>query len=85
MLFVSRTKSKTALIETALTEESLYFLPGWSGAEIKCTVHVDLPVNKLDNLNWISKVEKKAIKAYCPLIYMYVLCSPSHCYNGNPL
>ena len=37
----------------------ILFLHGWSGAEIKCTVHVALP----KRLSWISKVDKYGAKS----------------------
>ena len=45
---------------------STCFLPGWSGAEIKCTVHNALPKppHKL-----VQQSRQKALKAYCTNMY----------------
>ena len=44
------------------------FLPGWSGAEIKCTVHVALPKRPINRQVWWQQSRQKALRAYCPNI-----------------
>ena len=47
--------------------------PGWSGVEIKFTVHVALPKLPLNQFKPVMKSRQQELRAYCPNIY----CSSS--------
>ena len=51
------------------------FLPGWSGAEIKCTMHVDLPKQSIDQFKLDQQIDTGATSLSTVLIY--TLCSGS--------
>ena len=40
----------------SLMKGYICFLPGWSGAEVKCSVHFTLPKWTKTSFDWISKV-----------------------------
>ena len=46
----------------------IHFLPGWSRAEIKCTVHVALSKWPINQLKLVCQSRKQALTAYCPNI-----------------
>ena len=46
------------------------FLPGWSGAEIKCTVHVALPKWPINQFNLVQQSRQHALRAYFSTIYI---------------
>ena len=45
------------------------FLPGWSGAEMKCTVHVDLPKRPINCFKLDQQKRQQVLRAYCTNIY----------------
>ena len=44
-------------------------LPCWSGAEIKCTVHVFLPKLPINQIKTVMQSRQKVLRAYCSNIY----------------
>ena len=44
------------------------FLHGWSGAEIKCTVHIVLPKLPINQFKLDQQSRQQALRAYCPNI-----------------
>ena len=57
---------KDSKLLASLMQWYICFLPSWSGAEIKCTVHVTQTVYKLVKL---AQQSRQALRAYCPNIY----------------
>ena len=47
------------------------FLPGWSGAEIKCTVYVAQPKRPMNQFKLDQQSRQHALRAYCSNIYIY--------------
>ena len=45
------------------------FLPGWSRAEIKCTVHIALPKRPINQFKLDQQIRKLRLRPYCPNIY----------------
>ena len=45
------------------------FFPGWTKAEIKCTVHVALPKLPINQSKLDQKSRKKVLRHYCANIY----------------
>ena len=45
------------------------FLPGCSGAKIKCNVHVALPKQPINQFKLYQQSRQKVLRAYCPNIY----------------
>ena len=48
-------------------------LPGWSGAEIECTVHVALPKLPINQLKPVMQSRQHVLRTCCPNIHIVIL------------
>ena len=53
----------------SLMQWKICFLPGWSGKEIKCTMHVALPKRPMNQFNLVPQSRQQVLTAYYSNLY----------------
>ena len=61
---------KDSKLSASFMQCYICFLPGWSEAEMKCTVHVDLPKRPINGFKLDQQKRQQVLRAYCPNIYI---------------
>ena len=67
--FTSTIYNQDSKLLASLIQWHVCFLAGWSGAEIKCTVHVALTKRSINQFKLDQQSRQQELRAYCQNIY----------------